>query len=223
MSTAIEAFKKVDFSWVRSLESVWNDNTVHVSGANDEAAISIIESFIEETKDPARKPPGQIVIGEAGVGKTHLIADLRRRTWEAGGWFVMLDVLGITDFWRSAALSFITSLLQIMPDGRQQYEAILAGVARRFKVEQQVQKAFSMPEIEPRQVVDLLVKGLMNTDMHNAMKHQDVFRALALLKSHDLGTVGIAHSWLQGYDADESARHQLGFVAPPPSPVELVA
>ncbi len=178
--------------------------------------------MIKETKDPARKPPGQVVVGEAGVGKTHLIADLRRRTWESGGWFVMLDVLGITDFWRSAALSFITSLLQTMPDGRQQYEAVLAGVARRFKVEEQVQKAFLMPEIEPRKVVDLLVKGLMKTDMHNAMKHQDVFRALALLKSHDLGTVGIAHSWLQGYDADETARRELGFVAPPPSPVELV-
>ena len=34
--------------------------------------------------------------------------------------------------------------------------------------------------------------------------------------------VSLAHSWLQGYDADEQARAGQGFVAPPPPPVELV-
>jgi Helicase HerA, central domain len=49
-----------------------------------------------------------------------------------------------------------------------------------------------------------------------------VFRALALLRSYDLATVGIAHAWLQGYDADEATRKSLGFLLPPPSPVEIV-
>jgi hypothetical protein len=49
-----------------------------------------------------------------------------------------------------------------------------------------------------------------------------VFRALALLRSHDLATVGIAHAWLQGYDADEATRKSLGFLLPPPPPVEIV-
>jgi len=55
------------------------------------------------------------------------------------------------------------------------------------------------------------------------LKHQDVFRALALLRSHDLATVGIAHAWLQGYDADEAIRKSLGFLTPPPTPVEICA
>jgi hypothetical protein len=68
----------------------------------------------------------------------------------------------------------------------------------------------------------LLVKGLLKSDPDNALKHQDVFRALALLRSHDLATVGIAHAWLQGYDADETMRKSLGCLRPPPTPIEIV-
>jgi hypothetical protein len=108
----------------------------------------------------------------------------------------MLDVVGITDFWRSAALSFVTSLLQKMPDGQRQHEAVIGGVARRFKIEKEVNIVFASPTVEPKRIVDLLVKGLLRSDPANALKYQDVFRALALLRSHDLATVGIAHAWL---------------------------
>lgn len=83
------------------------------------------------------------------------------------GWFVLLDVLGLTDFWRIAALSYITSLLQPMPDGRRQFEAVLGGVARRFNVEKQVDAAFGMPNIDARKIVDILIKGLMRSYMSN--------------------------------------------------------
>ena len=163
-----------------------------------------------------------VLVGRSGMGKSHLVGLLCKEVWKAGGWFILLDVLGLTDFWRSAALSFLTSLLQEMPDGRRQFEAVLAAVARRFNVEKEVEIAFKTPSLEPRRIVDLLVKGLMKANLQNTLKHQDVFRALCLLRSSDLDTVSLAHSWLQGYDADEQARAGHGFVAAPPPPVELV-
>src|SRR4051794_10858584 len=59
---------------------------------------------------------------------------------------------------------------------------------------------------DPKRVVDLLVGGLIKIDPAKALKYQDVFRALALLRSHDPAALGIVHSWLQGYDADEAMR-----------------
>ncbi|MCX8254293.1 AAA family ATPase [Beijerinckiaceae bacterium RH AL1] len=170
----------------------------------------------------APNPPGRVFLGQAGIGKTHLVGVMKRRAWAAGCWFVMLDVVGITDFWKSAALSFVTSLLQEMPDGQKQYQAVITGIARRFRIEKEVNIAFDSPAVEPKRLVDLLVGGLMKTSMANALRHQDVFRALALLRSHDIATVGIAHAWLQGYDADEAMRRALGFLSPPPSPVQIV-
>ncbi|MFL9828803.1 AAA family ATPase, partial [Rhodoplanes sp. SY1] len=217
-----DALRSVDFRWVRALESVWVDDDRSIPGPNAATSAQVTQRFFDETTVAAAHPNGSIVTGPPGIGKTHLVGDLRRQVWQGGGWFVLLDVLGLTDFWRSAALSWITSLLQPMPNGRRQFEAVLAGVARRFKVEKQVDEAFGMPDIDARKIVDLLIKGLMSTDMSNTLQHQDVFRALCLLRSSDVKSISLAHSWLQGYDADEQARAALGFQKPPPKPVELV-
>jgi len=222
MSEELEALRNADFDWVRSLESIWSDNDNHVTGPNEELLQRVVDEFFEQTNAPIRHPKGQALVGQAGIGKTHFIAALRRKVWSSGGWFVLLDVLGLTDFWRSAALSYLTSLLQEMPDGRRQFEGVLAGIARRFKVEEQVEAAFRTPRIEVRKIVDLLIKGLMQVDMQSALQHRDVFRAFCLLRSSDLDLVSLAHSWLQGYDADEQARAAQGFQSAPPAPVELV-
>jgi hypothetical protein len=219
MSAELQALQDADFGWVRSLESVWSDEATDV-GPNEDLVDGVITELAKLTKSP--NPPGRVFLGQAGIGKTHLISELRRRAWAKDCWFIMLDVVGITDFWKSAALSFVTSLLQEMPNGQRQHEAVIGGVARRFKVEKEVNIIFANPTIEPKRVVDLLVKGLLKSDPANALKHQDVFRALALLRSHDLATVGIAHAWLQGYDAEEAIRKSLGFLTPPPSPVQIV-
>ena len=220
MNAELQALQDADFGWVQSLESVWSDEGATDAGPNQDLVDAIIGEFARLARSP--NPPGRVFLGQAGIGKTHLVGVLRRRAWAAKGWFVLLDVVGITNFWKSAALSFITSLLQEMADGQRQYEAVIAGVARQFKVEKEVKIALDSTSIEPKKIVDLLVGGLMKKDPANALKYQDVFRALVLLRSHDIATIGIAHSWLQGYDADPDMRRSLGFLTPPPSGVEVV-
>jgi hypothetical protein len=222
MKTALDAFGEADCSWVKSLESIWSDADATIRGPNDTLEDDLVATLLQQTKDASRKPPGRVLVGQAGIGKTHLVGNLRRKVWVAGGWFVLLDVIGITDFWKSAALSFLTSLMQQMPDGRRQSEAVFAGVARRLNVENQVETAFKMPDVEAKRIVDLLVPGLAMIDFMKAQQHQDVFRALALLRSQDFAAVGVAHGWLQGYEADEEKRIALGLAKPPPSPIELV-
>ncbi|AWN46148.1 AAA family ATPase [Methylobacterium terrae] len=219
MSDALDALRRVNFDWVRTLDSVWLDAAP--TGAPNEALVPrIVEAL--HAQGPGARPRGRVLVGEPGIGKTHLVGQIRRAVWESGGWFVLLDVLGLTDFWRSAALSYLTAMMHPMPDGRRQSDAVLAGVARRFRVEEQVEQAFNTPNIDTRRIVDLLVRALMHVDTGRALKHQDVFRALCLLRSQDLAAVGLAHAWLQGYEADPAARAALGFTTPPPSPIDLV-
>jgi DNA helicase HerA-like ATPase len=220
MSVELQALQDADFGWVQSLDSIWSDDDPTDAGPNQDLADQIINQLSRLTTTP--NPPCRAFLGQAGIGKTHFVGVLRRRAWASGAWFVMLDVVGITDFWKSTALSFVTSLLQEMPGGKRQYEAVIDGVARRFKIEKQVNIAFSHPTVQVKQVVDLLVGALIRTEPASALQHQDVFRALALLRSNDLATVSIAHAWLQGYDANETMRQSLGFLMPPPSPVEIV-
>lgn len=220
MTAELQALSDADFGWVQSLESVWIDESATDAGPNQHYVDAIVADLTKLTR--AAEPPGRTLLGQAGIGKTHIVGVLRREAWAKGCWFVLLDVVGITDFWKSTALSILTSLLQEMPDGQRQFEAVIGRIARRFKIEAEVKIAFESPDIDPKRVVDLLVKGLLKVDSSNALRHQDVFRAMSLLRSHDLQTVGIAHAWLQGYEADEPTRRALGFLSPPPAPVEIV-
>lgn len=214
MSDGLEALRGVDFEWVRSLDSIWEDDGTGDGGPNT----ALIETIVAELDQSKR---GRVLIGQSGIGKTHLMGQLRRKVWQAGGWFVLLDVLGLTNFWRSTALSFLTSLMQEMLDGRRQLDAVIAGVARHLGAELEVEKAFGDPAVKVGDLAGVLVKSLLKAE-RKALPHLDVFRALCLLRSVEPDTLGLAHAWLQGYDADEQARVALGFLKPPPSPVEIV-
>ena len=113
MSDALDALRRVNFDWVRTLDSVWLD--AEPTGAPNEALIPGLVAALNAQEQGSR-PRGRVLVGEPGIGKTHLVGQIRREVWESGGWFVLLDVLGLTDFWRSAALSYLTALMQPMPD-----------------------------------------------------------------------------------------------------------
>jgi hypothetical protein len=108
MTEALQAFRAVDFNWTHALQSVWSDPIFQVDELHRNLIDQIIDDFIAGTKRPTDNPIGKVVLGEAGAGKTHLIGTLRRRVWQANGWFVLLDIIGITDFWATTASAFST-------------------------------------------------------------------------------------------------------------------
>jgi hypothetical protein len=226
MKTALRALRAVDFNWTHDLQSVWSDPVFQVDELHDALIDRIIDDFFTRTKRMTDNPIGQVILGEAGAGKTHLIGTLRRHVWKANGWFVLLDIIGITDFWATAALGFLNSLHQSMPGGRAQYEAILSAVVRSVPLDTATRKTIAEWEKKPEKTrldtVDLFLKLLRRVDPANATKHQDVVRALLLLGSDDSDANNMAYCWLQGLDVDETRRKALKFLGAPPPYPELV-
>jgi hypothetical protein len=226
MNPSLQAFRAVDFNWTYDLQGVWSDPAFQVHELHSALIDCIMDDFLLRTKKLADNPLGKVILGEAGAGKTHLIGTLRRRVWEAKGWFVLLDIIGITDFWATTALGFLNSLHQPMPSGRTQYEAVLSAVVKGIPLDSAGRKAIAewerMPNKTRLDTVDLFLKLLRQIDQPNTTKHQDVIRALLLLGSDDWDANNLAYCWLQGLDVDESKRRELRFLkAPPPYP-ELV-
>ncbi|MGH8628488.1 MAG: hypothetical protein ACREYC_25565 [Gammaproteobacteria bacterium] len=226
MNKALRAFRAVDFNWTHDLQSVWTDPVVQVDELHRGLIDRVMSDFLSGTKNLTDNPIGQVILGEAGAGKTHLIGTLRRRVWEANGWFVLLDIIGITDFWATTALGFLSSLHQPLPSGRAQYAAVLSAIMKRVPLDSDARKAVAEWEEKPEKIqldtIDLFLKLLGRIYRADVMKHQDVIRALLLLGSDDWDANNLAYSWLEGYDANESKRRELGFRrAPPPYP-ELV-
>jgi hypothetical protein len=226
MNEALQAFRAVDFNWTHALQSVWSDPIFQVDELHRNLIDQIIDDFIAGTKRPTDNPIGKVVLGEAGAGKTHLIGTLRRRVWQANGWFVLLDIIGITDFWATTALGFLNSLQQPMPSGKSQYEAILSAIVKQIPLDSAGRKAVTEWEGKPDKTrldtVDLFLTLLRRIDFSNTTQHQDVIRALLLLGSDDWDANNLAYCWLQGLDVDPDKRRELKFLKPPPPHHDLV-
>src|SRR5580700_2336806 len=119
-----DAFLAADFNWVRPLQSIWNDTSGHVEALHRSVVDSVLRDFKKLDDPHAQSAIGRVINGQAGSGKTHLLGTLRREVWKQNAWFVLIDIVGIKDFWRTTALGFIRSLRQPMPDGRSQYQAV---------------------------------------------------------------------------------------------------
>ena len=165
---------------------------------------------------------GQVVTGPAGSGKTHLIGTLRRRVWEELGWFVLVDIVGITDFWRTAAFGFIRSLRQAMPDGRSQYQAVFEAVLSKLpkQIPPEILKNGEDLGSGAIRTVNVFVRILQSAFSLDGMEHGNVVRALLL--QGDPEAAESAYSWLQGLEVDRDDRKALGLTAPSPTPEALV-
>ena len=225
MTPALRAFAAVDFHWTKGLRDVWSDPPYHVDALHGDLVDRLIAEFFARTRKPDSNPIGQVLPGRAGVGKTHLIGTLRRRVWEGGGWFVLIDIIGIADFWRTAALAYVESLSHRMPNGQTQASAILRAVLSQLTKAPAALIAVRgrvKPTLQKSDVAELLVAMLGAVEPAETRKHQDVVRALALLDSPDMAIGAFASQWLQGYDGEEARRRELNFVAAPPPPAEIV-
>ena len=225
MTSALAAFQAVDFNWTRALRDVWSDAPYHVDEINGAIVDSVIDEFKATTTRPDSNPIGQVIQGRAGAGKTHLIGTLRRRVWEMDGWFILIDIVGVTDFWQTAALSFVESLCQPMPGGQFQYQASFERILRKLFSDPKVRGALQgLPKgpLTRRSATELYLAMLLRLDPLNARRHQDVARALIYLDSKDGDEASFAYMWLQGQNTDDSLRRELKFLAASPRPVDVV-
>jgi hypothetical protein len=207
MTPAEKAFLEADFNWVSTLQSIWKDQPSQLDSAPDPAADRIMREFAALWRSETPEVIGQVITGPAGSGKTHLMGTLRRRVWQEVGWFVFIDIVGVTDFWRTAVFGFVRSLRQTMPDGQSQYMAVFFAALKQ------------MPEATKREVmqgaegsgairtVNAFVRALQQT-FPEAMEHSNVIRALLL--QNDPDAAEIAYSWLQGLEIDPDDRRRLG-------------
>lgn len=218
MTIALEAFGAADFDWTRQLRSIWKDPPYHIADLHKSRIDELIRYFDSRTRDPdpIDEPLGQVIVGPAGHGKTHLIGELRRRVWERGGWFILLDFIGIKDFWSSVALGFLNSLQVRMPDGQTQYDQLVIRLGDMLKLHASMVEISNSPQGSAdellKRLISLFFTALSRRYPQEALKHQDVITALVLLISEDLACHSVAHAWLQGMNLDKEVTRPLGFI-----------
>jgi hypothetical protein len=222
MTTELSAFRAVDFDWTRQLKSIWRDPPYHVPSLHQRALDDMVDYFKERTHDPEpmNEPLGRVIVGPAGYGKTHLIGELRSRVWQMDGWFVLLDFIGIKDFWSSVALGFLNSLQVRMAsanteDRHTQYDHLLLKLADLLGISKELSAIAERLSGQPQQMMgemtNCFVRTLGRRFPTEAAAHRDVMTALVLLIFDDIDYHSVAHAWLQGMKLDPAEVRSLGF------------
>jgi hypothetical protein len=214
----LDALRSVNFDWTRQLRSIWRDPPYHVASLHHVLLDDLVDYFARKTgePDPADEPLGRLVVGPAGYGKTHLIGELRRRVWAMNGWFVLLDFVGIKDFWTSVALGLLNSLQVRMPDGKLQYDRLVLKIASLLDIHDEMLAIANRRRRNSHKLVtelaELFIRSLSRLHFQETSAHRDVVTALILLNSEDLDCHSVAHAWLQGMNLDATDANPLGLV-----------
>jgi hypothetical protein len=220
--TALDAFRSVDFNWTRQLRSIWRDPPYHLPSLHQRPLDEIADYFKIKTADPEPldEPLGRVIVGPAGYGKTHLIGELRRRVWAMDGWFILLDFIGIKDFWSSVALGFLNSLQVRRPDSRTmqqtQYDYLVLKLADFLGISGELIRIAECSKGQPQHMMTEMAATFTRALAHRfssdtVAAHRDVVTALILLISVDLDHHSVAHGWLQGMNFDPAEVRPLGF------------
>jgi hypothetical protein len=217
MINELDAYRAANFDWTRQLKSIWRDPDYHIPGLHQKIVNDLVGYFFQRTAhlDPDDEPLGRVIVGPKGFGKTHLIGELRRQVWERNGWFVLLDFIGVEDFWSSVALGFLNSLQVRMADGKTQYDRVVLSIAGLLRIDQELasiaRRSYGAPRELALELVHLFTRSLVRKYPGEANKYLDVLTALVLLISEDLDCHSIAHGWLQGMSFDGEDVRSLGF------------
>jgi len=218
MNQALAALRDVDFDWVRRLKSVWHDDPAHVSGINRNALEETLRAFGRVRSDA---PLGRVLIGAAGAGKTHLLGALRGAV-ASTGWFVLVDMTDVRDFWETVLQGFLESLREPLADGKPQFHQVLHEVllhlAERGNPAPQADYERLLEGLQTQQLG--VIANLANSTIahrlrpsypNQALDFQDVLRALLLLNARDFEVSNFGHGWLLGLELEEAERRACGF------------
>lgn len=179
-------------------DDVWvSHNDIHVDGLHAKAW-SVIERAVADAQDSIGPSPlGVVLQGSAGTGKTHLLGQVREYVQAQQGYFVMLDLLDPSDFWRTLLSSLLDSLnRQITPpaDVTQLHDVMrrLADMAGTTRV---ARRAISGETTITPAILDEFVTSLRKPLPALIRSHHATLRALVLTAAANsrLNDLGIAY------------------------------
>ncbi len=219
MNVELAALGAIKLDWVHGLEDIWLDSPVHVEDVHVEP-----RRRIQATLDrlDGRKPPGIVVQGQAGTGKTHLLGWVRRQIGRAGGYFFLIGPVSGDAFPESVVSAMLNDLFRSV-GGETQIRRLIQGLCARFGVGAELTAAaLGDTELAPTQLKDLVV-AFLDHDRALARECQHTLRALVLYNAGDDDDQAVAETYLRSMDEqDPGERARRGIHARTRPPMDIV-
>ncbi|WP_238441048.1 helicase HerA-like domain-containing protein [Frankia sp. AgW1.1] len=218
------AFAALNLRWIRSFDGVWAPARWHVDGLHADAVRALSDAVRDAAAEPADNPPGLVLQGEAGTGKTHLLGWAREQVQTAGGYFFLVGPLGGgTPFWESVVGAIVDGLARPVDGGETQLRLFLRRLAGVVGAAPAITAAVTgEAPLEPVHLKDLVV-ALRGHDRRLGGDCQDTLRALVLFGSDDLADEDVGRGYLQSMaEQFPNQRAERGMRAPAKPAAEVV-
>lgn len=225
---AIAAFREIDFNWAVRLQDIWKSAVGDVPQIHQNARRQLLDEAQQMLDQPQLgNPLGWFLTGSGGTGKTHLLNAVQDEVIRRGFGFILIDMTDVRDFWETVAQGYITSLQNVLTDGRLQYAVLIDRFIRylsanNFTAENNVRKLAQRKSAKLKDDLDIVIKALARKHQRETLRFQDTIRALICLNSDDFEIANMGNSWLQGLEIDESLGKELKFQQQRQPPIEIV-
>ncbi|MDR1312293.1 MAG: hypothetical protein LBQ12_01035 [Deltaproteobacteria bacterium] len=226
----LNALKLSSFDWVKGLDDVWNLSRWDVPAlhkrAEDEFSQEIVQLL---SRGGLASPPGMIISGPGGAGKTHLLSRFCRIALLNRGYFLLADMSGEGGGFMETVLSGMARSLSTpvsLLEGRTQAsvaaETILA--VGGFQVPRDFPGRHTRANpLKLARDLEKLRDKLQSSWPREAAEHSECLRSVFLLNSRDALLRRAAGDWLSGRKLDPEGAAAAGFRSERGSPDRAVA
>ncbi|KXO96270.1 helicase HerA domain-containing protein [Tsukamurella pseudospumae] len=209
------ALRSVRLSWAPTYEEVWDTATedMHVDGLHTDVWEDLEDALGDAVASTGASPTGLVITGNAGTGKTHLLTRFRAEVQSAGHYFVLLELLDASDFWRAALTSLRSSLLRPARDHETQLAQLLWLLSDEAGLSRAHRREFSGDAVPTPEGLDALVAA-MSKRRPQVRQYHGVLRALVLLGSPDSRLADLGSAFLDDIEVEETAAERLHWGLP---------
>ncbi|MEJ2578493.1 MAG: DUF87 domain-containing protein [Kineosporiaceae bacterium] len=160
----------------------------------------------------AGDPPGLVVEGVAGTGKTHLLGEVREQVQQDGGYFFLVALAHGETFWESVLEAVLDGLWRPHAgNGATQLQVLLTELGRRAGASRTVQAPLEGHR-PTRARLDRVVTGLVSqTGLRPEVR--DTARALVLYAAEDADAQDVARAYFLGDEVEPQLRAEFGLGA----------
>ncbi|WP_019202336.1 helicase HerA domain-containing protein [Tsukamurella sp. 1534] len=211
------ALRSVRLSWAPTYEEVWDSAAetrfVHVEGLHTDVWEDLEDALGDAVASTGASPTGLVVTGNAGTGKTHLLTRFRDEVQNRGHYFVLLELLDASDFWRAALTSLRSSLLRPARDHETQLQQLIWLLSDEAGLSRAHRREFSGDAVPTPAGLDALVAA-MSKRRPQVRQYHGVLRALVLLASPDSRLADLGSAFLEDIEVEETAAERLHWGLP---------
>ncbi|MGX9295988.1 helicase HerA domain-containing protein [Tsukamurella paurometabola] len=209
------ALRSVRLSWAPTYEEVWDAASAdtHVDGLHTDVWEDLEDALGDAVASTGASPTGLVITGNAGTGKTHLLTRFRSEVQAAGHYFVLLELLDASDFWRAALTSLRSSLLRPARDHETQLAQLLWLLSDEAGLSRAHRREFSGDAVPTPAGLDALVAA-MSKRRPQVRQYHGVLRALVLLGSPDTRLADLGSAFLDDIEVEETAAERLHWGLP---------